>query len=83
VDKASFEPLSHMTFAAAGGFAGLRELLAMERMADLGLVEPREFRAAFERVVRGAPTTCGWLGVWPMLAVEGFLMSADAERVAA
>ena len=85
-DKASFEPLVAETLRAAGGTEGaVPQLLTMEASADLGLVEPAAFRSAFTRVASNGSTQRGWLGVWPMLAVEAFLRtrsSGPASRAA-
>jgi asparagine synthase (glutamine-hydrolysing) len=75
-DKASFEPMIDEVWANAG----LEPLLTMEATADLGLVEPAPFREAVARVVRKERTLGGWLSVWPMIAVEGFLRALDAHR---
>jgi len=79
-DKASFEPMINEVFAVASKSPGLRELLTMEATADLGLVEPRPFREQLDRVIRGEPTVGGWLSVWPMIAIEGFVRTIEAHR---
>ena len=79
-DKASLEPIIDETFAVASAAPGLRELLTMEATADLGLVEPAPFRAALDCVARGEPGNGGWLDVWPMLAIEGFVRTVESGR---
>jgi asparagine synthase (glutamine-hydrolysing) len=71
-DKASFEPAVDELVAGMDRTA-LDSLLTMEATADLGLVNPAAFRAAFEAQRRGQASRCGWLDVWPALAVEAFV----------
>lgn len=55
-----------------GGFSALGGLADAHKMADLGLVEPRPFRRAFDAAAR-APLSVPWLALWPILSVEAFL----------
>jgi asparagine synthase (glutamine-hydrolysing) len=70
-DKASFEPVTP-EILAAGGVEKVADLMEMTALADLGLVEPKRYRDAFDRTRRGESSN-GWLGVWPALAVEAFV----------
>jgi asparagine synthase (glutamine-hydrolysing) len=72
-DKASFEPAFVRFVEAGGGFAALRDLAGVPELAQLGLVEPRLFRKAFEAFV--ANPDDGWGEVWSALAVEAFLQT--------
>ncbi len=76
-DKAAFEPAQARMVEAAGGFGALEPLARAARAADLGLVEPRVFRAEWDAFVRD-PIDHDWLAVWPTLAVEAFLQGVSA-----
>ena len=73
MDKASFEPALRRFLDAAGGFASLRHLGSGRELASLGLVEPRDFSAAFERFVAEPEDGVSWVNLWSALAVEAFL----------
>lgn len=73
LDKADFTPAFARFVAAAGGFEGMRPLARMTALADLGLVEPRAFAAAFEELSARPRESYGWGDVWPALAVEAFV----------
>jgi asparagine synthetase B (glutamine-hydrolysing) len=73
MDKASFEPALRRFVDAAGGLEALRPLASGRELASLGLVEPRELRAAFDRFVTEPEDGVSWVGLWSALAVEAFL----------
>jgi len=81
-DKASFEPLFGAVFAGAVRGHSVRALASMEATADLGLVLPGPFRSTLDQIAGGEAMPRGWLEVWPMLAVEGFLRSDGRSGVA-
>ena len=72
-DKASFEPAMAELVVGMGGISAFGPLLSMEATADLGLVNPRLFRAAFEAQVRGEASAFGWIDVWPAVVIESFV----------
>ncbi len=72
-DKASFEPAIDEMVTGMGGLSAFESLLSMEATADLGLINPRLFRAAFEAQVRGEASRFGWIDVWPPVAIEAFV----------
>jgi asparagine synthase (glutamine-hydrolysing) len=74
--KGGFEPGFRRMVEAAGGFTALAPLARVRRLADLGIVEPRRFRTAWESLV-SAPDDARWIDVWPALSVEAFLASVD------
>jgi hypothetical protein len=74
--KAYMEPASAGMVASAGGFAAFEGLARMDRLADLGLVDPKRFRKHFERLAH-QPMGPHWWSVWPALAVEEFLRQRD------
>jgi asparagine synthase (glutamine-hydrolysing) len=75
--KAHMDPAIASAVAAAGGFRAFEDLADASRLADLGLIEPKRFRAQFDRLAHdpGQPI---WWSVWPVLAVEEFLRQYDA-----
>jgi asparagine synthase (glutamine-hydrolysing) len=83
-DKASWEVAIDELVAGMGGIAAFDSLLSMEATADLGLINPRPFRAAFEAQARGEASKCGWIDVWPAVAVEAFVRASGgaADREA-
>lgn len=74
--KGGFEPGFTRMVRAAGGFSALEPLADVRYLADLGIVEPRRFRAAFGALA-AAPEEARWIDVWPALSVEAFLRSVD------
>lgn len=80
VDKASFEEGFARFVEGAGGFAMLRPFARADRLADLGIVEPRALSAAFEELAANATSSWGWGSVWPAIAVEAFLRSLEEPR---
>ncbi len=72
-DKASFVEACCETFRAVP-IEHWRSLATPTALADLGLVEPRVFRAEFdefEEDLEGHPF--GWIRLWPVLACEAFV----------
>jgi asparagine synthase (glutamine-hydrolysing) len=82
-DKASMEPLLEGMVRSMSRSGAFTDLLTMRAAADLGLVEPRPFRAIFDDLVRGKAHARNWLLQWAMLAVEGFLRTVDAPNALA
>ncbi len=76
--KAILQPALAEMVAAAGGFRRLEDLADVRMMADLGLAEPRSFRACFDALARD-PARSSWYWVWPALAVEAFLREYDGH----
>ena len=74
--KASFQPAFAQMVDAAGGYARFVPLIGLEKLGDLGLVEPRAFRAMFDDLRRG-DLRRGFHPVWPALALESFLREYD------
>lgn len=81
-DKAHFEDGLHAWLVAAGGFDRLRPLASGERLAALGLVEPRPFREAFAAFEKSPTDGHHWGTIWPALSVEAFLRGRDGSRTA-
>jgi asparagine synthase (glutamine-hydrolysing) len=79
-DKASFREGLRAWLQAAGGFDRLRPLSTGERLADLGLVEPRRFREAFAEFELRPDADEPWNCLWPALAVEAFVRSHDRRQ---
>lgn len=77
LSKASFEPGIARFVQAAGGLGSLRDLARVHRLADRGLVEPRAFSRAFDELAADPVGSYEWCNVWPVLAVEAFLVSRD------
>ena len=72
-DKASFEQAC-LTMFRSVPVERWRQLATPTALGDLGLVEPRAFRAeydAFERDIVAKPE--GWMRVWPAMACEAFV----------
>lgn len=74
--KAYTEPAIAGMVAAAGGFRAFADLARMERLGDLGIVDPTRFRRHFNRLA-AEPVGPFWWSVWPALAVEEFLRQYD------
>jgi asparagine synthase (glutamine-hydrolysing) len=77
--KAPIGPVFQQMADAAGGLAsvpGLRALADVSHLADLGIAEPRAFRAAFDHLSRH-PGEATWFHVWPALAAEAWLRLGD------
>jgi len=74
--KAYMEPALARMVASAGGFERFEDLARVQRLADLGLVEPRHFANRFETMAR-RPLEAVWVGTWQVLAVEEFLRQYD------
>ena len=72
-DKADVEPAMLRGIQAAGGFAAFEDLANARCSADLGLVEPRAFAAAFDRLREDPRNGVLWMRVWAGLSVEAFL----------
>jgi hypothetical protein len=66
---------------AAGGFGVIEDLVDVRMLADLGLVEPRPFRAHFDEIVR-RPIDTGWLRFWAVLSAEEFVRRYERGRTA-
>jgi hypothetical protein len=78
-DKARFE--SAITEMVRGAdLPVLRDLANVRMSADLGLVEPLGYRAAFETALSAPGDTADWIGVWPVLAVEAYLRAQWSVR---
>jgi asparagine synthase (glutamine-hydrolysing) len=77
--KAGFTPALVRTLELLGGFGIFRHLAEVRMLADLGLVEPNAFRAAFERAA-AAPLREALWDVLPSLSVEAFLRECAGER---
>jgi asparagine synthetase B (glutamine-hydrolysing) len=75
-NKAYMDPALATMVEAAGGFMAFQDLACVTRLADLGLAEPKLFRAHFDRLAR-QPVTTPWWSVWPALAAEEFLRQYD------
>jgi hypothetical protein len=73
IDKARFEPALRRFVDAAGGLASLRPLASGRALASLGLVEPAQLEAAFERFAAAPDDGASWVSLWAPLAVEAFL----------
>jgi asparagine synthase (glutamine-hydrolysing) len=74
-DKAEFEPAFRRFLDASGGFAALRPLAKVSRLATLGLVERGPFATSFDRFTKNPDE--GWGAFWSALAVEAFLVARD------
>jgi asparagine synthase (glutamine-hydrolysing) len=74
--KAYMDPGLVEMVGSAGGFGALADLTRVSRLADLGLVEPKRFSAAFDALAR-QPLHVSWWSVWPALIVEEFLRQYD------
>lgn len=72
-DKASFEPALVRFVRAAGGLASLDDAAHATQLGDLGIVDRRAFRAAFEAFRANPADEDAWTTVWPALCVESFL----------
>jgi asparagine synthase (glutamine-hydrolysing) len=75
--KALQEPMLTQCVEAAGGFGALRPLATVRILADLGMVEPKPFLAAFDEWAR-LSRDYDWMQVWPVIAIEGFLRAREA-----
>lgn len=72
-DKASFVPV-HRALFRPPHLATLERLARVSRLADLEVVEPKAFRAAFDQVLGGSEESDSMLAqVYAVLAVEAFL----------
>jgi hypothetical protein len=75
-DKASFVEPCAATFRAVPR-EQWQSLATPTALADLGLIEPRAFRAEFDEFeadLEGHPL--GWIRLWPVLACEAFVRGA-------
>lgn len=81
-DKAAFEPALRRFVDAVGGFEALKPLASVRRLAELGIVDPVAFAAAFDEFSAAPDAGEPWVVVWPALAVEAFL-EGQARRAAA
>jgi hypothetical protein len=79
MDKARAEPAFRRWIAAAGGLERLRTLTVEPLLAELGLVEPPPFAAAFEAFAASPGDGFAWASVWPALCVEAFLRRRDGR----
>jgi asparagine synthase (glutamine-hydrolysing) len=75
--KSIIEPAFRRTVEAGGGFERLAPLARVERLADLGLVEPARYRQAFDDLARSAEPHSGWINLWPCLAAEAWLRTRE------
>lgn len=71
--KAEMEPAITRLVEAAGGFEALRDLAKVQHLADLGLVEPRQFLRVFDSIARDPLGSWDWFWAWPALAAEAFV----------
>jgi asparagine synthase (glutamine-hydrolysing) len=81
-DKARFEPAFTRLFAGAQIHRELQALTSGERLAELGVVEPRAF-ATSARGFLEDPSPEAWISIWPSLACEAFLRGRSASSKAA
>jgi asparagine synthetase B (glutamine-hydrolysing) len=75
--KSFIEP-AFLDMTAGRGVRILEELIDVRMLADLGIVEPKRFRAHYEDVA-AQPLKRGWVYLWTFAAAEAFLrMNAGA-----
>jgi asparagine synthase (glutamine-hydrolysing) len=79
-DKAWFEPAVFRFVESAGGFMSLEPLARVPRLADLGLVEPGPFKAAFDALAARPIASWEWSKLWPLLSAEAFLAEREGAR---
>jgi asparagine synthase (glutamine-hydrolysing) len=70
--KSFIEPAFVRMTSGAGGVRAIEDLIDARMLADLGIVEPKRFRAHYEEVA-AQPADRGWLYLWAFIAVEAFL----------
>jgi hypothetical protein len=75
--KAYLDPAVVRMVDSAGGMTAFSDLADVRMLADLGLAEPRAFRANFDRLMAN-PNAFLWWSVWPALAGEALLRHYDA-----
>ena len=76
MDKAKSERSLVRFVDALGGLASFRALASVDRLADLGVIEPARFRDAFTDFEAHPGDGPSWVTLWPVLAVESFLREA-------
>lgn len=75
-DKASFAPV-HRALFRAPLLARLAPYAGAARLADLGIIEPRAFRRAFDAEVDASPRSPPDARIYATLAVEAFLDGSE------
>ncbi len=75
-DKAGFGPTICDLAGGAEGIAALGDLARCDRLADLGIVEPRPMGARFKQLVHHPDDPFLWAEILPVLSAEAFLESS-------
>lgn len=77
-DKANFETALVEFAGGRQGLEDLSDLASCERLADLGVVEPRPFKERFDRLVNDPSDGVLWLEVLRVLSAEAFVRGQTA-----
>ena len=77
-DKADFTYGYGELVEASGGFGALEDLASMDRLGQLGIIEPRAYLRAYRRFTSEAAQSSLWLDLlWSALPVEAFVRARE------
>jgi asparagine synthase (glutamine-hydrolysing) len=83
-DKAEFACGYREIVDAAGGFSALEDLASMDRLGQLGIIEPRAYLRAYRKATSEAAQSSRWLDLlWAPLAVEAFARARERGELCA